>query len=156
MDEIRKPRQVLALHDQHIIRIARDRESLNNLFMAGKHLRKLARIIGAVGFEVHAHNRAQGNPHRLGIQARVVSRNDPLFLEPDTHAARFIEEHGPCAPSLEGPSKGYMFGFGNDFETEALPSALPQGMNSPQRVAYGLYDEYLSGTAFTKPHPERT
>jgi homogentisate 1,2-dioxygenase len=28
---------------------------------------------------------------------------------------------------------GYMPGFGNDFETEALPGALPQGMNSPQK-----------------------
>ncbi|HUE46634.1 MAG TPA: homogentisate 1,2-dioxygenase, partial [Aestuariivirgaceae bacterium] len=25
----------------------------------------------------------------------------------------------------------YMPGFGNDFETEALPGALPQGQNSP-------------------------
>ena len=30
----------------------------------------------------------------------------------------------------------YMPGFGNDFETEALPGALPQGMNSPQPVSY--------------------
>ena len=45
----------------------------------------------------------------------------------------------------------YLPGFGNDFETEALPSALPQGMNSPQRVSYGLYGEQLSGTAFTAP-----
>ncbi|MEL6752281.1 MAG: homogentisate 1,2-dioxygenase, partial [Pseudomonadota bacterium] len=45
----------------------------------------------------------------------------------------------------------YMPGFGNDFETEALPGALPQGMNSPQRCAYGLYGEQLSGTAFTAP-----
>ena len=44
-----------------------------------------------------------------------------------------------------------MPGFGNDFETEALPGALPQGMNSPQRVNFGLYAEQLSGTAFTKP-----
>ena len=28
---------------------------------------------------------------------------------------------------------GYMPGFGNDFETEALPGALPQGQNSPQK-----------------------
>ena len=34
---------------------------------------------------------------------------------------------------------GYMPGFGNDFETEALPGALPQGMNSPQKCNYGLY-----------------
>jgi len=45
----------------------------------------------------------------------------------------------------------YMPGFGNDFETEALPGALPQGMNSPQRPAYGLYAEQLSGSPFTAP-----
>ena len=33
----------------------------------------------------------------------------------------------------------YMPGFGNDFETEALPDALPQGQNSPQKCNYGLY-----------------
>ena len=45
----------------------------------------------------------------------------------------------------------YMSGFGNDFETEALPGALPQGQNSPQKCNYGLYGEQLSGTAFTAP-----
>ncbi|WP_150121364.1 homogentisate 1,2-dioxygenase, partial [Sulfitobacter sp. HI0023] len=48
-------------------------------------------------------------------------------------------------------NRGYMSGFGNDFETEALPGALPQGMNSPQKCNYGLYGEQLSGTAFTAP-----
>jgi homogentisate 1,2-dioxygenase len=46
---------------------------------------------------------------------------------------------------------GYMPGFGNDFETEALPGALPTGQNSPQRTAYGLYAEQLSGSPFTAP-----
>ncbi|MBD8563006.1 homogentisate 1,2-dioxygenase [Oxalobacteraceae sp. CFBP 8763] len=46
---------------------------------------------------------------------------------------------------------GYLSGFGNEFATEALPGALPQHRNSPQRVAYGLYAEQLSGTAFTAP-----
>lgn len=55
------------------------------------------------------------------------------------------------APSTDGPHKGYMSGFGNDFETEVLPGALPQGMNSPQKCKYGLYGEQLSGTAFTAP-----
>ena len=50
-----------------------------------------------------------------------------------------------------GAVGGYMPGFGNDFETEALPGALPQGRNSPQKCAYGLYGEQLSGTAFTAP-----
>ena len=45
----------------------------------------------------------------------------------------------------------YMTGFGNEFATEALPGALPEGQNSPQRCAYGLYAEQLSGTAFTAP-----
>lgn len=45
----------------------------------------------------------------------------------------------------------YMPGFGNDFETEALPAALPQGQNSPQRAPYGLYAEQLSGSPFTAP-----
>jgi homogentisate 1,2-dioxygenase len=48
-------------------------------------------------------------------------------------------------------SPNYMSGFGNSFETEALPGALPQGQNSPQRCAYGLYAEQLSGSAFTMP-----
>ena len=50
-----------------------------------------------------------------------------------------------------GTVPGYMPGFGNDFETEALPGALPQGRNSPQKCEYGLYAEQLSGTAFTAP-----
>ena len=60
------------------------------------------------------------------------------------------------ASSPVGTTQGYMPGFGNDFETEALPGALPQGMNSPQRCNYGLYGEQLSGTAFTADPPERT
>ena len=47
--------------------------------------------------------------------------------------------------------EGYMPGFGNDFETEALPGALPASQNSPQRCAYGLYAEQLSGSPFTAP-----
>jgi homogentisate 1,2-dioxygenase len=52
----------------------------------------------------------------------------------------------------------YMSGFGNGFETEALPGALPIGRNSPQRCAYGLYAEQLSGSPFTAPRAtnERT
>ena len=48
-------------------------------------------------------------------------------------------------------ANSYMPGFGNDFETEALAGALPQGRNSPQRPAYGLYAEQFSGSPFTAP-----
>ncbi len=45
----------------------------------------------------------------------------------------------------------YQSGFGNEFATEAVPGTLPEGRNSPQRVAHGLYAEQVSGTAFTAP-----
>jgi homogentisate 1,2-dioxygenase len=45
----------------------------------------------------------------------------------------------------------YQSGFGNHLSSEALPGALPVGRNSPQKCAYGLYAEQLSGTAFTAP-----
>ena len=48
----------------------------------------------------------------------------------------------------------YQSGFGNHFATEAVGGALPQGRNSPQRVAHGLYAELLSGTAFTAPRAQ--
>lgn len=50
-----------------------------------------------------------------------------------------------------GLHAGYMSGFGNGFETEALAGALPVGRNSPQRCAYGLYAEQISGSPFTAP-----
>lgn len=52
------------------------------------------------------------------------------------------------------PELAYQSGFGNEFATEALPGALPVGRNSPQKCAYGLYAEQLSGTAFTAPRGE--
>src|SRR5581483_6091146 len=56
-------------------------------------------------------------------------------------------------PTAGTVSAGLQFqqGFGNHFCTEALPQALPQGRNSPQRCPYGLYAEQFSGTAFTAP-----
>src|SRR5262245_64355501 len=47
---------------------------------------------------------------------------------------------------------GYMSGFGDSFESEALAGALPVGRNSPQKVKFGLYAEQLSGSPFTAPH----
>ncbi|KAI9015520.1 Homogentisate 1,2-dioxygenase [Hyaloraphidium curvatum] len=38
-----------------------------------------------------------------------------------------------------------------DFSTEALPGALPVGQNQPQRCAYDLYAEGITGTTFTTP-----
>ncbi|SEA86166.1 homogentisate 1,2-dioxygenase [Variovorax sp. YR216] len=48
----------------------------------------------------------------------------------------------------------YQSGFGNEYATEAVPGALPQGRNSPQRAPFDLYPELISGTAFTAPRHE--
>jgi homogentisate 1,2-dioxygenase len=48
----------------------------------------------------------------------------------------------------------YLTGFGSHFETEAVEGALPKGRNSPQRPAFGLYAEQLSGSSFTSPRHE--
>ena len=45
----------------------------------------------------------------------------------------------------------YLQGWGNHFESEALPNTLPKGQNAPQVCPKGLYAEQLSGTAFTVP-----
>ena len=48
----------------------------------------------------------------------------------------------------------YQSGFGNEFATEALEGALPEGQNSPQKPPYGLYAEQLSGSPFTVPRAQ--
>jgi homogentisate 1,2-dioxygenase len=53
--------------------------------------------------------------------------------------------------AIVSESDEYLSGFGNEFATEALAGALPQGRNSPQRCPFGLYAEQFSGTAFTAP-----
>nr|WP_295370127.1 homogentisate 1,2-dioxygenase [uncultured Sphingosinicella sp.] len=51
-------------------------------------------------------------------------------------------------------SDGYLTGFGSHFATEAVPGALPESRNSPQKPPFGLYTEQLSGTSFTAPRHE--
>ncbi|MES2184584.1 MAG: homogentisate 1,2-dioxygenase [Pseudomonadota bacterium] len=48
----------------------------------------------------------------------------------------------------------YQQGFGNQFSSESVPGALPQGRNSPQKAPLHLYPELLSGSAFTAPRHE--
>lgn len=45
----------------------------------------------------------------------------------------------------------YMSGFANEHCSEALVGALPEGQFSPQKVAFGLYAEKFTATAFTAP-----
>lgn len=45
----------------------------------------------------------------------------------------------------------YHSGFQNEFATEAVERALPEGQNAPQKHPLGLYTEQFSGTPFTAP-----
>ena len=56
---------------------------------------------------------------------RVVA-DLPLKVDPEKNALR------------------YQHGLGNEFESEALPGALPVGQNSPQRCPYGLMSALVS------------
>ena len=56
----------------------------------------------------------------------------------------------PTAPT----ERRYQSGFGNEYGSEAVAGALPQGRNNPQRAPFDLYTELLSGTAFTAPRHE--
>jgi homogentisate 1,2-dioxygenase len=55
---------------------------------------------------------------------------------------------------MQADALRYQSGFGSHFESEAVEGALPKGRNSPQRPAFGLYAEQLSGSAFTAPRHE--
>ena len=55
---------------------------------------------------------------------------------------------------MQADATRYLTGFGGHFETEAVEGALPRGRNSPQRPAFGLYAEQLSGSSFTAPRHE--
>lgn len=45
----------------------------------------------------------------------------------------------------------YVYGYGNELSSEALPDAIPKLGNTPMRCPYNLYAEQLSGTSFTTP-----
>ena len=56
--------------------------------------------------------------------------------------------------ALPDTGRRYQSGFGNEYASEAVAGALPQGRNNPQRAPFDLYTELLSGTAFTAPRRE--
>jgi len=48
----------------------------------------------------------------------------------------------------------YHTGFGNFFESEAVPGSLPLNCNSPRHVPFKLYAELISGTSQSAPRHE--
>lgn len=70
------------------------------------------------------------------------------------HASAAYNSGGLFTSDAPMSALRYLAGFGNEFESEALPGALPQGQFSPQRQPLGLYAEKFSYTAFTAPRGE--
>ena len=60
--------------------------------------------------------------------------------------------------TMSAPTKSntrpLLAGFGNHFESEAIPGALPVGQNAPQRAPLGLYAEQFTSSSFTAPRHE--
>jgi homogentisate 1,2-dioxygenase len=75
---------------------------------------------------------SNGDAHHIGALQRL--------------AARALLTTRAVAPALRG--------FGNTFESEALPGALPLHQNTPRPAPYGLYGEHVSGTGFTATRAE--
>ncbi|KAH6659485.1 homogentisate 1,2-dioxygenase [Truncatella angustata] len=51
------------------------------------------------------------------------------------------------SPTDEDPYT-YQVGFGNFFNSEAIPGVIPTSQNTPQTCKYGLYSEQLTSTGF--------
>jgi homogentisate 1,2-dioxygenase len=67
-----------------------------------------------------------------------------------------MTDQSPSRPMVQdqrsqGTHPGYMPGFGNDFETEALPDALPQGMNSRRNATTAS----MASSSPAPPSPRR-
>jgi homogentisate 1,2-dioxygenase len=81
------------------------------------------------------------------MEQQSSAREDPMTttVKPAPAARKTIAT--PANPP-------YLSGFGNEQASEAIAGVLPQGRNSPQRAARGLYAEQISGTAFTAPRAQ--
>jgi dienelactone hydrolase len=90
-----------------------------------------AAALRAAGATVHVVG-SRGDAHVVTGLQRLVAREALRTTEPP--------------PPLRG--------FGNTFESEALPGALPRHQNTPRPAPYGLFGEHVSGTGFTATRAE--
>src|SRR5258708_6709270 len=103
-----------------------------------------AGVVGRVGARRAASLAGSGEAILRSGRSSGQRAEDPMTttVKPVPAARRMIKT--PASPP-------YLSGFGNEQASEAVAGVLPQGRNSPQRAARGLYAEQISGTAFTTP-----
>jgi homogentisate 1,2-dioxygenase len=91
-------------------------------------IEETAQVLASAGCAVTV-EMLPGNAHALHGRHRILARQ---LLS------------GKPAPTPAG-------GYGNVYESETLPGALPRDRNSPRHAAYGLYPEQINGTGFVAP-----
>ena len=105
------------------------------------------------------HFEAMGYAHVATHRDRAVElwqQGDISYLlnaAPDTHAARFIEEHGPCAPSMGWRVRDADHAFRHAVEKGAVPYEGPKTMEVPAIVGIGgslIY--FIDGYAHESPY----
>jgi homogentisate 1,2-dioxygenase len=87
----------------------------------------------------------------LSVPSLTPNSSTKLYQYEPAEQATFS---GLAGTVQQGDGLLYLSGFGNSFESECLPGALPRGRNNPREVPFNLYTEQLSGTAFTAPRKE--
>jgi homogentisate 1,2-dioxygenase len=81
----------------------------------------------------------------------------PQHLTPEDIQKAFhwaaTQKDGSIASFSTRPNDPYRYqaGFGNSFESEAVPGVLPRGQNNPRAIRFGLYAEQITGGAFVAP-----
>ena len=86
-------------------------------------------------------------------EAKRLHADGALVHWADQELPRRGESHYPGSAGVNSMQR-YLSGFGSEHASEALPGALPEGQNAPQRHPLGLYTEQISGTAFTAPRAQ--
>lgn len=83
--------------------------------------------------------------HFTGLGANVCDLGTSGDAHEITARQRLATRELICG---EAPAR---FGYGNVFDVETLPGALPREQNSPRRSPYGLSPEQINGSGFVAP-----
>jgi homogentisate 1,2-dioxygenase len=64
-----------------------------------------------------------------------------------------LQQNGTIPSFATRPNDPYKYqpGFGNSFESEAIPGTIPRGQNNPRSIRFGLYAEQITASAFVAP-----
>jgi homogentisate 1,2-dioxygenase len=87
----------------------------------------------------------------VGFNQEMKSLPSRKDIDSSSHNSITQQSFSLTSSYVEEDGILYQTGFGNSFESEVIPNALPRGRNNPRQVPYQLYAEQISGTAFTLP-----